>query len=45
MFNRLKRLYDLKRLSKEALLFYVEYGLITQEDYKQIVGETSPKKK
>lgn len=45
MFNRLKRLYEQERLTKEAILFYVEHGIITQEEYIEIVGAQAVKTK
>lgn len=39
MKRRLQRLYDEGRLSKDGLLFYVEHGFLTEEDYKEITDE------
>ena len=40
MFDRLKRLYqNEKRLSKENMKRAVVYGWITEDEYKEIVGE------
>lgn len=45
MFNRLKRLYDQGRLSKDGLYFYVEHNILTQEEYNEIVGVRSTRSK
>ena len=39
MFDRLKRLYDENRLTKEGLKNAVAKNLITAEEYQQITGE------
>lgn len=38
MKNRLEKLYKAGRLSKEGLHFYVDHGLLTEEEYKEIIG-------
>ncbi|NCU30397.1 XkdX family protein [Candidatus Saccharibacteria bacterium] len=45
MFNRLKRLYDQGRLSQDGLQFYVDHGIITQEEYDEIVGVKATRSK
>ena len=39
MFDRLKRLYDTHRLTKDGLKIAVEKNLLTPEEYEEIVGE------
>lgn len=39
MFDRLKRLYESGKLSKDGLKTAVEKGLITSDEYAKIVGE------
>ena len=39
MKRTLDRLYKAGRLTKDGLHFYVEKGLITEEEYKEIIGE------
>lgn len=39
MFERLKRLYDCGKLTKDGLKNAVENGLITADDYTKITGE------
>lgn len=45
MKRTLERLYKAGRLTKGGLYFYVEKGLITPEDYKDITGEDVPEVK
>lgn len=40
MFERLKRLYKSGRLTKEGLRKAVEDGLITEEQYEEIISES-----
>ena len=39
MFDRLKRLYEENRLTKDGLKHAVAQNLITAEQYEQITGE------
>jgi len=39
MYERLKRLYKEGRITKEGLQNAVKKGLITEEQYREIVGE------
>ena len=39
MYNILKRMYENKRIDAEKLHWYVDKGLITEEQYKEIVAE------
>lgn len=39
MFERLKRLYDSGKLTKDGLKNAVAKGLITADDYSKITGE------
>ncbi len=39
MYNRLKRLYEAGRLTKEQLHKAVDNGWITEEEYQEIIGE------
>lgn len=39
MFDRLKKLYDNKRLTKAGLKNAVKIGWITREEYEVITGE------
>lgn len=39
MFERIKRLYDLGLYSKEIVRLFVNKGIITEEQYTEIVGE------
>lgn len=43
MYNRLKRLYEAGRLTKEQLHRAVDNGWITEDEYKEIVGEEETK--
>ena len=38
MYNRLKRLYDAKRITQEELRKAVTLGWITTEEYMEITG-------
>ena len=39
MFDRLKRLFDIGKITKDGLKTAVEKGLITSDEYTKIVGE------
>jgi uncharacterized XkdX family phage protein len=39
MYNRLKRLYDTGRLTQAQLRKAVDNGWITEDEYKEIIGE------
>lgn len=40
MFEKIKRFYNEGLYSKEQVHKFVEKGIITEEQYKEIVGET-----
>ena len=39
MKRTLERLYKAGRLTKEGLMFYVDHGMLSKEDYEEITGE------
>lgn len=39
MFEKIKRFYDMGLYSKTQLHKYVEKGIITEEQYAEIIGE------
>lgn len=39
MFETLKKRYEQGRITKAMLKIYVKKGVITQEEYNEIVGE------
>lgn len=39
MFEKIKRFYDLGLYTKEQVYKFVEKGVLTEEEYLQIVGE------
>lgn len=39
MYNRLKRLYNAGRLTQAQLRKAVDNGWITEDEYKEIIGE------
>lgn len=39
MFERLKRLYEQGKIDKAGLKKAIEYGWITEEQMKEIIGE------
>lgn len=39
MFEKVKRFYDLGLYTKEQVATFVRRGVLTEEQYKEIVGE------
>lgn len=43
MFEKIKRFFDIGLYTKEQVYRFAEKGIITEEQYKEIIGESGGK--